>query len=899
MPIILPTYEARAASGSDHAEAILAAVVFGAQKFLHQADWTGSLEQWLEQLGAATGVAQVRIFANQEAASDDMLRSTVRAQWNAAGSDTARSKTIDNVSLRAAGCGRWQDMLARGEPVVGNIDELPACERPLLEAAGYTSVAIVPVFASDRWWGFIGLADNHGKRTWHGAELNALTAAAGIYGAAITRREMEERIAAAVAQEQLATEIGAVLTAGARSLDEQLHLCSLRVAHHVRAELVRVWALDRDGNLLRAAATSFDHLTLPISEVRIGECAVGAIAETRRVQVWRAGLPELWPGSIALTQEAGWSAGAGYPLIIEDQVVGVVVMLTGSEPASAALDGLASITDELALAIERSRSLSAMDLREDRYKRLVEAAVEGVCIHDGRRILDANPGIAAMVGYTIDEIIGTSPLDYIHPDDRPTAIRNITINYTDAYEVNFVRKDGSVFPVEVKGRDFIYDGEKLRVTTVRDMTERKRAERTAQQLLEERHAREAAERSRVQADFLADASRILSSSFDTTTTLNQLAHLSVRFLADFCVVSVFRDNAMEHVAIVHADPAMNELLAQAVSMWNRYWHEDHELTLQQKQGKAFIVPALTVADLDAMAADDEHRAVLNRLGMTSLMSVPICSGGDLIGTIMFSAGLSRSAFSPEDLAIAQELGRRAALALESAHSYHQARAATLARDEMLAVVAHDLRNPLNTIHMGSKLALDMLVDRPGDVVRKQFEIIARTTEHMNRLIQDLLDATRLQSGQLALDIVPTRPASIINEAMEILQPLAIHACIDLQADVADGLPLLSVDRARVLQLLSNLVGNALKFTPRGGSVVLSVMEGDGAVCFGVSDTGPGIATDQLPHIFGRFWQARRTDRRGLGLGLAIAKGIVEAHGGTILVKSREGVGTSFMFTVPL
>jgi signal transduction histidine kinase len=267
--------------------------------------------------------------------------------------------------------------------------------------------------------------------------------------------------------------------------------------------------------------------------------------------------------------------------------------------------------------------------------------------------------------------------------------------------------------------------------------------------------------------------------------------------------------------------------------------------------------------------------------------------------MMFAVGASRPAYGAEELAIAQELAHRAAVALESAQSYHDAHAATLARDEMLAVVAHDLRNPLNTIYMGSSLALDLTADQPNTPGRRQFEIIQRTAEHMNRLIQDLLDATRLQSGQLALEVMPTPPKTIVDEAMLMLLPLATHAGIALQTDIAEGLTPIPADRMRLLQVLSNLVGNALKFTPRGGSVTLSVTQGEAGTCFRVTDTGPGIAADLLPHIFGRFWQARRTDRRGLGLGLAIAKGIVEAHGGSISVESRLGEGSSFLFTVPI
>jgi signal transduction histidine kinase len=175
---------------------------------------------------------------------------------------------------------------------------------------------------------------------------------------------------------------------------------------------------------------------------------------------------------------------------------------------------------------------------------------------------------------------------------------------------------------------------------------------------------------------------------------------------------------------------------------------------------------------------------------------------------------------------------------------------------------------------------------------------------MQRLIQDLLDASRLDTGSLALEKVNTRPADLLREANEMLAPLASHASIDFQIEPPHELPVISADRGRLLQVMSNLVGNAFKFTPKGGTVRVSVVALDDAatvkqeVAFSVHDTGSGIPADQLPHIFARGWQARRGDRRGIGLGLAIASGIVEAHGGRIWAESVVGEGSCFTFTVP-
>jgi signal transduction histidine kinase len=166
------------------------------------------------------------------------------------------------------------------------------------------------------------------------------------------------------------------------------------------------------------------------------------------------------------------------------------------------------------------------------------------------------------------------------------------------------------------------------------------------------------------------------------------------------------------------------------------------------------------------------------------------------------------------------------------------------------------------------------------------------------MIQDLLDVKRMESGRLTTDLRPEDPAVLINDTIDMLRPLAAGSTIRLEPDIEENLPLVLADSARVQQVLSNLVGNAVKFTPRDGRITVCAERLESEVRFAVIDTGPGIPTEQLPHIFGRFWQAKTSDSRGIGLGLAIAKGIVEAHNGRIWVESHVGLGSTFYFTLP-
>lgn len=230
----------------------------------------------------------------------------------------------------------------------------------------------------------------------------------------------------------------------------------------------------------------------------------------------------------------------------------------------------------------------------------------------------------------------------------------------------------------------------------------------------------------------------------------------------------------------------------------------------------------------------------------------------------------------------------------------EAEAAVRDREQVLRVVSHDLKNPLHTIGMVAQL----LVDVPfSDAERqKQLEIVRRTVDRMNRLVRDLLDATRVQSGHaIPLVAEPVDVVPLIVDAIDAFRDQARDNGQRLETEVAEGLPAVLADRDRLLQVFSNLVGNGLKFTPEGGRVRIRAEPGaEGMVRFSVDDTGPGIPAESLPHLFELFWQAR--DRRaslGTGLGLSIARGIVESHGGSISVESTPGEGSTFTFTVPV
>jgi len=246
-------------------------------------------------------------------------------------------------------------------------------------------------------------------------------------------------------------------------------------------------------------------------------------------------------------------------------------------------------------------------------------------------------------------------------------------------------------------------------------------------------------------------------------------------------------------------------------------------------------------------------------------------------------------------AMVRDISERKRLATEQARLYQVAQQAVHLREDVLGIVAHDLRSPLGTILM----QVGRIRRGGSDEEQKGAAVIERAARRMNHLIQDLLDVARVEGGRMTIKPQRLSGAQVVAESVQAQEPLATAAALSLRMDLPADLPDIWVDRDRLLQILENLVGNAIKYTPPGGRVTVGAMRRDPHIVFWVADTGAGIAPGDLPHVFERLWQAQHGDRAGAGLGLTIVKGIVEAHRGRIWVESKLGAGTTFYFSIPV
>jgi signal transduction histidine kinase len=396
--------------------------------------------------------------------------------------------------------------------------------------------------------------------------------------------------------------------------------------------------------------------------------------------------------------------------------------------------------------------------------------------------------------------------------------------------------------------------------------------------------------------FLADASRLLAASIDYEATLKTVARLLVPDIADWCVVDLLQaDGTLARVAIEHRDPVRRDLARRLRECFPPRVDATSGPANVARTGRTEFEVAIADAILRRIAPEPDRLRLLSQLGMHSYISAPLATRDRLLGTITLFTEAPR-VFDADDALMAEDLAHRAATAIDHARLYEDALRAARARDEMLAIVTHDLRTPLSAIMTAAALQLATAGDENGGRVRARAETIQRSARHMHRLIRDLTDLGQIDGGRFAIEPASQDVTSLLRYVVDTLQPVAARNRSEMRMNIVGPIPPVVCDAERVIQVLSNLASNAINVG--SPSVLISVEARGPDVLFTVSDSGPGIAPEDLPFMFDRYWRARSPHYKGTGLGLPIAKGIVDAHGGRIWVHSQLGAGTQFFFTLP-
>jgi PAS domain S-box-containing protein len=539
---------------------------------------------------------------------------------------------------------------------------------------------------------------------------------------------------------------------------------------------------------------------------------------------------------------------------------------------------------------DRAHMEQALRESEAKFSGIINIAADAIITVDAQQMIQLfNDGAERIFGYERREVLG-KPLDLLLPVRLAESHRRDISDFARASEsarrmgerrqVLGRRASGEEFPADASiSKLSTAQGSSLFTVVLRDVTEQKRLER--------------------HEHILAESSRNFIDTTDYAALLKVVTDTPTPALGDWCLLDVIEDSedAAPRFRRVASDHALREKDVALRALAARGLDED-------SPSRVLDVIRAETPELIAEVSDEwleahtdaEELRLMRVLGVRSMLIVPLVSRGRVIGAMTIGAGSERR-LDQSDLALVQAIADRASLAIQNARLYEAAQRASAMRDRVLGVVSHDLRNPLSAVSMYAHTLLEHPPVDDGER-RVLYRLTLDAVEWMHRMMEDLVDVASIDAGRLAVLLEPQLVAQIVEATLNMMSARAAADEVTLVTDVDPLTPLVSADAARVVQVLTNLVSNAIKFTPAGGRVTIGAAPRGTEVLFSVRDTGAGIAAEHLEHVFDRFWQHRGEGRRrGTGLGLAIARGIVAAHGGRIWAESSAGGGSTFHFTL--
>ncbi|OGB20665.1 MAG: hypothetical protein A3I66_23825 [Burkholderiales bacterium RIFCSPLOWO2_02_FULL_57_36] len=559
-------------------------------------------------------------------------------------------------------------------------------------------------------------------------------------------------------------------------------------------------------------------------------------------------------------------------------------------PTPQDIEAIGIVAKIIAVIMERNFSAQNLIGAESRYRQIFNSATDfGIISADLRGVLTSwNEGARRIFGWSEQEMLGHPVHRFFTPEDvadgRPET--EMACALRDGYATDerwHVRKSGQRFWASGALTPLKTDaGEAIGfVKILRDRTEQKRTEQDLQ--------------------FLAQASAELGSLVDQQSTLDRLANLAVQSFADWCVVDLLQeDGTLKRLAAAHKDSGKRQLAQDLMSRFPVDPNAPHGAWNVLRTGQAELISEITDQLLEETTRNPEYLAALRELGLKSYIGAPLAAHGKTMGVVSFVGAESGRIYGPADLALAEDLARRAAVAIENANLYRALQRSDSGKDIFLATLAHELRNPLAAITNG--LSIMKLASGDKNRTEQAARIIERQVGQLTRLVDDLMDVSRIATGKIELRKEYTNLASILNTAIETSRPHMEQGNHKLSVSLPGGPTDLFADPVRLAQVFANLLHNAAKYTNHGGQidVVLECMPEEFVVR--IKDNGVGISPEMLTVIFSIFAQISHPlehSQGGLGIGLSLVEGLVRMHGGRVEAFSAgPDQGSEFVVHLP-
>ncbi len=523
---------------------------------------------------------------------------------------------------------------------------------------------------------------------------------------------------------------------------------------------------------------------------------------------------------------------------------------------------------------------------EERFRALIQYSADAIQLISAEgHVLYSSDSLERVLGYKPEEIQGASPIDFVHPDDFSffleqflSLLKKPGEQVTLEYRVK--HKDGSWVWIEATGTNYLHDPRiQAIIGNFRNITERKNRE----------------ERQKL----LNTVSEKLASSLDHELTLQEIAQLIVLAMADYCRIAVLDEQRqIKDIVANHIDPEKIALVRELYEQYKDRVSSIYGLQRLLETGQSELMPVVTPEIVAPLL--QENRALLpiiQALGLTSYMGIPLIARDKVIGAITFSSTRPQRHYTHEDLAFAQELAQRIALTLDNARLYAEAQQAITLRDDFISIASHELRTPLTSLKLYIQVLQKQLSGRGEESLARSFAKMDAQLNKLTLLVEDLLNVSRIGHGKLEFQEDWFDLNEVVKEIVEQIQSTTSKHRIRVEGSISQ---LIWGDKDRIGQVLTNLLTNATKFSPQADTIIVRLTTGQDEVAVSVQDFGIGIDKEHLNSIFDRFHRVSDPEEKtypGLGIGLYIAREIIQRHSGVLTVESEKGKGSLFSFTL--